>query len=294
MTMKVELNDVSWRTKKTTVIEDVTMTLEPGMTYGLLGRNGAGKTSLLALIASYMQPTSGTIRIDGENPFENERLAPHVCFLFNADYSEEDGPASEYLEAAARYRPNFDQAYAEELAALFELPLDVPVQKLSSGLQASLEAVIGLAVRAPVTLLDEVYAGMDAPNRTRLYDAVVEDQARHPRIIVLSTHLVSEMEYLLDHVCLLHEGRLLADEPAASFTARGVTVTGEAAAVDAFVLDREILHTKELGGTKQVLVTGPLAEEERQAAAEAGLTLGSVSMQDLFIHLTTKEGASHA
>ncbi|SER89164.1 ATP-binding cassette domain-containing protein [Salisediminibacterium halotolerans] len=294
MTMSVELQKVSYQIKQKDILADISLELKPGVTYGLLGRNGAGKTTLLSLIASYMKPTQGKVRIDGEDPFENERTFPHVCFMYGGDYAEESEPVSVYFDAAARYRPNFDRAYAEELAKRFELPLDVPINRLSSGMQSAMEAVIGLAAQAPVTLLDEIYTGMDAPNRKKFYEAVIEDQADNPRIIVLSTHLVSEMDYLFDHVFVLHKGQMLADDPSDTFISKGVTLTGDADTVDAFISERDVLQTKTLGNTKQALVAGPLKDGDEEAAKKSGLEIGTVTMQDLFIHLTSKEGEDNA
>lgn len=204
MNLDIVAKNIGLKLKDNEVLKEIFFTLEHGKTYGLLGRNGAGKTSLLSLLASYREPSSGELLIGGEDPFENQKVMPHVGFVYEADYSDEDEAVMGYFEFAERYRPFFDRAYAEELASRFKVPLDKAISTLSSGKQSALNAILGLASRTPVTILDEVYLAMDAPTRELFYQEVIEEQARHPRTMILSTHLVSEMEYLFDHVIMYY------------------------------------------------------------------------------------------
>src|SRR5690606_6469228 len=132
-----------------------------------------------------------------------------------------------------------------------ELPLDKPIKSLSKGQQAEANAAVGLASRSRITIFDEAYLGMDAPAREAFYKAVLEDHARHPRTIILSTHYVSEVEYLFEEVVVLHSGQVLLHEPVDQLLERGASITGAANDVDEFVGDLEVLHTEQLGGTKR-------------------------------------------
>ncbi|MFV8830091.1 ATP-binding cassette domain-containing protein [Alkalihalobacterium sp. APHAB7] len=289
MNFDIVAKNVSLNFKEFEVLNDISFTLEYGKTYGLLGRNGAGKTSLLSLLASYREVTSGLLTIGGEIPFENRKIMPHVGFVYEADYNDEDEAVKGYFDFAERYRPHFDRSYAEELATRFKLPLDKPINKLSKGKQSALNAILGLASRTQVTIFDEVYLAMDAPTRELFYKEVIEEQALHPRTMILSTHLVSEMEYLFDHVLLLHDGRLLIDESFDQFITRGTSVTGSSKTVDSFVACMQQLNTKQLGDTKSVMVYGEMSEGKRLEGERLGLEIGPVSLQELFIHLTGEE-----
>ncbi|ADU28525.1 ATP-binding cassette domain-containing protein [Evansella cellulosilytica] len=289
MTFNVKADNISLKYKDFEAVKNVSFTLEEGKTYGLIGRNGAGKTSLLSILASFQESNSGTLTIGGENPFENRNVMPHVSFMYESDYSDEYEPVKSYFEFAERYRPKFDRAYAEELSASFRLPLDKPIKQLSSGMQSALNATIGLASRTPVTILDEVYLAMDAPTREVFYKEVIEEQARHPRIMILSTHLVSEMEYLFDHVLILHNGSLLINEPIDEIVSRGATVTGDKNIVDDFVKGMRQINTQHLGNTKAVMIYEQLSEDKYVEAQRLGLEVGPVSLQELFIHLTEED-----
>ncbi len=289
MNFNVSVQNVSMAFKKFEVLKDITFTLEPGQTYGLIGRNGAGKTTLLSLLASLMEPSSGQIKIAEENPFENKHIMPYVSFILEVDYKDEYDTITSYFSFAQQYRPNFDIEYAKKLAARFKLPLDKAINSLSSGMQSALNVTLGLAHRNPVTIFDEAYVSMDAPTREIFYQEVLEEQQRHPRIMILSTHLVSEMDYLFDHVLILDRGKLIIDESFEEIISHGVSVIGQAEKVDSFVNNRNRLSTQSLGNTKSVMLYGNLSDADMVEAERLGLEIGPVSLQDLFIHLT-KEG----
>ncbi len=288
--MNVKLENVSLHYGRRAALKDVTFELKRNKIYGLLGRNGAGKTSLLSIIASLREPTSGTITINGKQPFENAKLMQQIAFLYNKDYKDESDNVKRILHYTAQYRPNFDMDYANYLIEQFKLVQNQPVKKFSKGMQSALNATLGLAARAPITIFDEVYLGMDAPSREIFYKELLEDQEKHPRIIILSTHLVSEMDYLFDEVLLLKNGKLLLHEETDALLSKGVTITGNAKNVDNFVQARKpIINEQRLGDTKSVSLYGELLEHERKAAFEKGLEISSIPLQDLFVHLTKEE-----
>lgn len=289
MNLDVEFKNVSLKYRDFIALKDISFSLSQGKIYGLIGRNGAGKTTLLSLLASYQAPTSGKIKVGGEDPFENSKIMPHINFVYESDYGDEYESVLAYFQFAERYRPNFNIDYAKELAAQFKLPLDKPIKEFSSGMQSALNITLGLASRAAITIFDEVYLGMDAPTRQLFYKAVLEDQARYPRIMILSTHLVSEMEYLFDHVLILNRGSLLIDKDFDEIIDSGASVTGNAQEVDRFVQNMIKLNTQQLGGTKSVMVYGEIDDSTRIKAQNQGLEIGPVSLQELFIHLTEEE-----
>ncbi|MCM3387173.1 ATP-binding cassette domain-containing protein [Ureibacillus chungkukjangi] len=289
MTLRIEVNNVSVKFKNRYALKDITFTINENKIYGLLGRNGAGKTTLLSLLASFREPSSGSISIEGEDPFENAKLMQHVNFVFNKDYKDETDNLKNTLENVNRYRPYFDFDYANHLIQRFKLPMDKPLKQFSKGMQSAVSVTIGLASRAPITIFDEAYNGMDAPTREIFYQELLEDQSEHPRIIIMSTHLVSEMDYLFDEVLIVNIGELVLQEEYESLVTKGASITGPAEDVDSFVQSMNQLNTKQLGNTKSVMIYGELSDAERKAAQAKGLEVGPISLQELFIHLTEGE-----
>jgi ABC-2 type transport system ATP-binding protein len=287
MKYAIDFHQVTVKYGNHEALSDVTLRLDEEKIYGLIGRNGAGKTTLLSLIASFREQSRGTVAIGGKPPFESAEVMQQVAFVYDTDYREEAETARGLLQAAERYRPNFDRDYAHSLANLFRLPLNKKVKELSKGQKSALNATIGLAGRTPITIFDEAYLGMDAPTRESFYKEVLEDHASHPRTIILSTHLVSEMEYLFEEAVILHHGKLLLQEPMDQLLERGSAITGAAQDVDAFVSGMTVLNVRQLGGTKMAMIYGELGDDRRKEARRMGLEIGAVTLQDLFIHLTS-------
>ncbi|MEJ8767225.1 MULTISPECIES: ABC transporter ATP-binding protein [unclassified Oceanobacillus] len=271
------------------VLQDINFELNAPKIYGLLGRNGAGKTSLLSIIGSFREPSSGKMLINGEAPFENAEIMQQVAFLYNKDNSGETDYVKTLLKGLQIYRPYFDYEYALELVKKFKVDLKKTLSKLSTGKQSAFNAIVGLASRTPITIFDEVYLGMDAPARDLFYKELLKEQERHPRIMILSTHLVSEMDYLFDEVLILKEGRLLLHEAYEDLLSRGVNLIGSKEAIDAFSKNKEIVHHEQLGDTHSVTLYGEFNDMERQQARERGLQVRNIALQDLFIQLTKED-----
>ncbi len=293
MTMEIELKSLSLNYGAQQALKDISFKMSGEKIYGLLGRNGAGKTSLLSILASFREQTKGSIKIAGEAPFENAKIMQQVAFIYNKNYKEEKDTVKSALEGIARYRPNFDKDYANELANRFKLPFDKQIKHFSKGMQSALNVTIGLACRAPITIFDESYLGMDAPTREMFYQELLKDQEKHPRMMIVSTHLVSEMDYLFDEILILDKGKLLLQEEYDTLVSKGVSVTGRAEDVDDFVESMRQLNVRPLGGMKSVMVYGEMSEDEQNIANQKGLEIGTISLQDLFIYLTEEGADSH-
>lgn len=226
MAYPIEVRHLTVHYKKYKALEDVSFTLSPGKVHGILGRNGAGKTTLLTYLASFHKVKRGTIVIDGEDPFENERILQGTSFIYDKDNTYDYDKIAKILKGMLYFRPNFDEAYAKDLAAKFNIPMDKSADQLSKGQYSALQVTIGLASRTPLTIFDEAYLGMDAPARELFYKEILLEQERHPRTILFSTHLVSEMEYLLMKCLLSITGRFYCRKQVSSFWKKASLLQG--------------------------------------------------------------------
>ena len=287
--MNVKVNHLGLHFGKQKALQNVNFEISEKKIYGLLGRNGAGKTSLLSILASFREPTTGSVTINGETPFENAKIMQQVAFLYDKDFQDESDNVMNMLKGIQLYRPYFDMDYAEYLVDRFKLDRKKPIKKFSKGMQSAVNVITGLASRTPITIFDEVYLGMDAPARDIFYKELLHDQENHPRVIILSTHLVSEMDYLFDEVIILKNGAFLLQEDYDSLTSKGARITGNKESVEEFVQPKVQLNEEQLGNTKSVMIYGELTDEERKTALNKGMEVGPVSLHDLFIHLTEEE-----
>jgi ABC-2 type transport system ATP-binding protein len=235
-----ELSDVTLRypRSKQPALKNVSLKVERNAICGLFGRNGAGKTSLMALLAAFRKPTTGTVRVFGQDPYENPMIAPQVAFIPNGSASRSDDYPStlnvkEHLELAELSRPDWDSEFAAHLCSRFDLVHKKAISKLSLGQRAALRCVIGLAARAPLTIFDEAYLGMDAIYRRIFVDELLADYLRAPRTILFSTHYIAEMERLFSEAIIIDDGQVMLHDDADTIRSSGVSAAKAASADNA-------------------------------------------------------------
>jgi ABC-2 type transport system ATP-binding protein len=286
MNAVIEVSGLTKRFRQVTAVDDASFSVEENTIYGLLGRNGAGKTTMMQLLTGQDFLTSGSISVFGENPVENAGVLSNVCFIKESQKYPDDFRPKHVFRSAPWFFPNWDAALAERLVADFRLPLDRRIKKLSRGQLSAIGVIVGLASRAPLTFFDEPYLGLDAVARQTFYDRLLEDYAEHPRTVVLSTHLIDEVSDLLEHVLVIDEGRIIVDATADDLRGSAVTLVGSRPVGDAVVGGRDVLHREGIGGLASVTVQR-LTAAERSAASEAGIELLPVSLQQLIVRTTS-------
>lgn len=269
-------------------LTDVSFDIGRDKIYGLLGRNGAGKTTIMSILTGQAIQTSGEATVFGSAPFENAAVLRSVCFVKESQTYPDDLCVRHVVTAAGHLMERWDADFADQLLDDFQLPRRRKVKKLSRGMRSALGVTIGLASRAPLTLFDEPYLGLDAVARHLFYDRLLADYAEHPRTIVLSTHLIDEVANLLEHVLVVDRGRIVVDADADALRQRAVIVTGPTAAVDAFAAKGSVLHRESLGShTRATVHTAGADDLDRTRLIDAGGTIEPASLQEFVIRTTT-------
>lgn len=278
---KLTYDNVTMRFGDVTALDHVSLTLEPGHIYGLLGRNGAGKSTLLSVTANWRHATEGDVLLDGEPVWENGRAQQQIVCMSDGNLFP-TMRVKKGLLWYSRFRPGFDLAQALQLCEKFELSLKAKIQSLSTGYATIFKLIVAMASQCPFTFYDEPVLGLDANHRDLFYRELMEDFAKNPRCVVISTHLIEECSALLDHIIVINKGKLMLNEPVEDTLARGYTVSGPAGAVDAFTAGKKLFGTQNLGGLKTAYVQGTREQEK----APEGLEIGALDLQQLFIQLT--------
>ncbi|MFC4950427.1 ABC transporter ATP-binding protein [Pseudonocardia sp. GCM10023141] len=282
----IRMAGVSKRYGDVMALDGVSLELAENTIHGLLGRNGAGKTTIMQILTAQGFESSGTVEVFGQHPYENADVLSRVCFIKESQRYPDNFKVRHALRAAEIVYPHWDAAFAAQLVADFGLPANRTIKKLSRGMLSAVGVIIGLASRAPLTFFDEPYLGLDAVARQLFYDRLLADYAEHPRTVVLSTHLIDEVSDLIEHVVVIDKGRIIIDENADTLRHQAVTVSGPAGAVEAFVAGRDELHREQLGGFLRVTVAGV-----PEPAAGGGLEFEPVSLQQLVVRTTQRETA---
>ncbi len=285
----IEARNLTKRYRDVLALDDVGFDIQRDTIYGFLGRNGAGKTTAMSILTAQNLPTSGQVRVFGEDPYENARVLSRMCFVRESQKYPDDASPRHALASARLFFPRWDQDLADELVEEFQLPLKRPIKKLSRGQLSAVGVIIGLASRAEITFFDEPYLGLDAVARQTFYDRLLTDYAEHPRTVLLSSHLIDEVSNLIERVLVIDAGRIIMDESTEDARAQATNVVGDAAVVEQALRGREVIHRESLGRVASVTFLGRLDGAERGALTAAGLDLAPVSLQQLIVRLTQQK-----
>lgn len=262
----------------------------------LLGPNGSGKTTLMQLLAGHIRNHSGEIQLNNQ-PASLDQLSKDVFYVGNAsEYAEY--PIGDLL-AFLRLRMNWNEALYQQLLKRFNLQpkLRKAFKKLSSGESNLLMAVFALASEAPVTLLDEIQANLDVPTRYRLYETIIElnartaDGAGPARTFVISSHMVEELETLCEEVKIIDRGKLVFANSTEALRGKYLSIQGSLAEIEKFQAaypQLQISSTRKLGSYAELVVSVPATGLPKLNDFPT-LTSQPLSFQDAFVAQLAKD-----
>lgn len=283
--MKIEVKNVTKRYKDHYALRDVSFTFSGPKIYGLLGRNGAGKTTFMEILSGHILATKGEILINGESPFDNRRLTEAICLIKEGNNFKKDLRIKNILKIYSYFYPKWDQTLAEKLVDAYGLKQKATIKSLSKGMESALGIIVGLASRAPITIFDEPYIGLDAAARKKFYQILLEEFEKEKRTIIFSTHLIDEASLLFEEVLILQQGKLILKESTEKLRNSTYAVSGKIEEIQEFTKDKEVIQTRTLAGMMTAYLFG-----NKEEAKEAGFAVEGIPIQDLMIYLTEREG----
>ncbi|MET3684087.1 ABC-2 type transport system ATP-binding protein [Alkalibacillus flavidus] len=279
----IQLKNVTKRYRQKTAISSLTLDIPDKSMTGLVGPNGAGKTTLLNMIAGFEKTTDGELTVFGEEPFDHLNVAANLFYVHDGMMYPQDFRIADVFRAFQTNYPHWDQALAEQLAQHFGLDIRQMPRYLSKGQASTLNAVIGLAVHTPVTLFDEPTTGMDYGVRRDFYRALLKSYLATPRTIVLSSHLLNELEDLLEHVVLINRGELVLQTEMDDLKHYAVGVSGTEEQLNGL---ENVLYQESLGFNQHFWVIEHPGESDLNRLREQGLSVAPVAPADLCVYLT--------
>ena len=281
----VHVAGLTQRFGSVTALDDLTVSFAENQVTGLLGRNGAGKSTLIDILTGRRPAASGSVRVGDANPYENRHTLRDICGVGEAQRYPQQFSVAAVLDSAALLHPRWDAEMAADLVDTFALRRRQKVAKLSRGQRSALGVTVGLAARAPLTIFDEPYVGLDAVARQTFYDRLLQELVAQPRTVIMSSHLIDEVAHLLERVVVLDRGRVVLDAPVDDVRGTVVEVTGPSVTVNAFTHDQEVLQTRHLGGLTRATVRGA----DLEAARALGLRVDVLSLQEIVVSLASVE-----
>lgn len=280
----IKLIQITKQYGQATILKNITLSIdEPGI-YCLLGRNGAGKTTLLKSIAGYQNITSGTIQVDGK-VITTSTLKTGVSYIENFA-KHFNLPVRKLLRIASEVNPNYDYDFASEMMARFELDGKKKFNHLSLGMKTMISTIICLASNKSVILLDEPVLGFDAIMRVEFYDMLSDSFQKHPRIIIVSTHIIEEITKTIQKLIIIDKGSIRFFDTFQSVETKAFSISGLKKDVETATRGLNIIGQDTVGG----LVTSYIFDTPPKQTAS--LQIHPLSLQDFFIQMVGKKGGS--
>ena len=280
----IELKQVTKQYGQATVLKSITLSIdEPGI-YCLLGRNGAGKTTLLKSIAGYQNITNGTIQIDGK-VITTATLDTGISYIENFA-KHFNLPVRRLLRIASEVNPSYDYDFASEMMDRFELDGKKKFNHLSLGMKTMVSTIICLASNKSVVLLDEPVLGFDAIMRVEFYDMLTESFQKHPRIIIVSTHIIEEIAKTIQKLIIIDKGSVRFFDTLQSVETKAFSISGLQKDVETATQNLNVIGQDTVGG----LITRYIFDNPPEQAASLEIT--PLSLQDFFIQMVGHKGGA--
>lgn len=267
-------------------LDGVNIEIEENKIYGLLGRNGAGKTTFLRIIGNELVQDSGSVRIYEEEVFDNRKALENLCFVKDKSIYLKDYTLKNIMENAKPFYKNWDEEFAWRLVKEFGMDINKPFRKMSKGMQSIAGIIVGLSSRAPVTAYDEPYLGLDAAARQKFYDILINDYYENPRTIIFSTHLIDEMSKLFEKIIVINKGRVILNEDVDAIRNKAFYISGKKDVVEEYVKGKKAVFSEEIGTLRRAAVISNEILKDKNEIETLGMELTPVPLQKLFIYIT--------
>jgi len=193
------------------VLEDFSLQFQDGGVYGLLGKNGTGKSTLLYLITGLLRAQKGSVEVDGVDARKRNAEILSEIFIVPEEYDLPAISLTSYVKAIKAFYPRFSDELLEKCLREFEMPTEVNLGSLSMGQKKKVYICIALAANTKYLLLDEPTNGLDILSKS-LFRKVVVAGMSEEKTLIISTHQVHDVELLLDHVVIIDRNRVLLDQ----------------------------------------------------------------------------------
>ena len=215
----IEVKNISFKYagQKNLVFDDFSLQLEENNIYGLLGKNGMGKSTLLYLIAGLLRPKKGSVCFDGVETKLRKPETLQEIFIVPEEFDLPAMSLNQYVKINEPFYPRFSREVLEACLKDFELSTDIKLNALSMGQKKKVFMAFALATNTKVLLMDEPTNGLDIPSKSQ-FRKVVAQYMTDDRTLIISTHQVHDVESLLDHILILNQQKLLLDASVADIT----------------------------------------------------------------------------
>ena len=293
----IELKEITKKFDDFVVLDKINLTIDKGTAFGLLGSNGAGKSTILRLISGIYNQEGGSITVDGDTIYDNIETKKRVFFVNDETVQFSTYTLIELKNFYKDYYPNFSEELFEKMRSTINLPKDKKLSTFSKGMKRQAIVIIAIACQTDYLLLDEAFDGLDPTMRIIVKRMLVDAMLDRQLTTIISSHNLKEINELCDTVALLHEGKIVfsRDLDSVKGNVHKVQVvfpqvpenlpqnyTIEELAGDGL----EILHFEKSQSVYHIIVKGDteLVKEKIQAKNPVVMDIIPLTLEEIFIY----------
>lgn len=216
----IEINDLSLKLSDKLILDSIDLKINRGSIYGFLGSNGAGKSTLMRCICGVYRPTSGCVKIDEQEVYDNAAAKGKIFFVNDETIQYTSLTLTELKDYYKNYYTNFDEGTYEKLLSRVDLPKDKKLSSFSKGMKRQAIVIIALACKTEYLMLDEAFDGLDPAMRMAIKNMITDEIFDRNAAVIVSSHNIAEISEICDSAMLIHGGKVLFSDELDSITSR--------------------------------------------------------------------------
>lgn len=284
----IKVNNVTKKFGDFAALDQLNMHVERGAIYGLVGPNGAGKSTIIRHLCGVYKQDSGSVTIDGEPVYENEKLKQRYAVIPDEIFYFTQANTLDMMKYYKGLYPKFDEALFKKILECFpEVNPKKMVRTLSKGMQKQVAFMLSIAARPELMILDEPVDGLDPVMRRQMWSLIMSDVAENGLTVLVSSHNLRELEDVCDHVGIMNHGKILIerslDELQTSITKIQIAFDGD---MPALPEDIKILKKITTGRVHTLIVKGEPRAAERAIGAMNPILMDvlPLTLEEIFIY----------
>lgn len=292
MEYSIEVKNLNQSFKDKIICDDVSINFEKDKIYGLLGKNGTGKTTLINMIAYQLIAKSGEIKIFGKSPKEDISVLDNLCVVREKDIIKDfhtECKVKEVFRFYSYFFSNYDYELQDKLCKLFEISPKLKYKKLSRGMKTSVSNIIGICSNAPITIFDEPTIGLDAVNRQEFYNVLLESYTKKNRTVIIATHHIKDVEELLEKVVIIKDGKVEVDDYIEKVKEKSYYISGNKDDLFKLSILKGKYPLKSFGNTVMYYYYGDIPENDMRLIESLDIEIENMKLEELFVNINKKE-----
>ncbi|MBE6023800.1 MAG: ABC transporter ATP-binding protein [Cellulosilyticum sp.] len=277
------------------VLDQVSIQIQPGTIYGIIGENGVGKSTLIQCLTGVYKQDEGTVELDGQPIYENNEVKLKIGYVADRNQYFKGYKVKEMVELFKGIYPKFSVEKFNQYNQIFELDLKAKVKNLSKGMQMRLALMLNLAAQPQVLVLDEPTSGLDALAKKQVLDFIIEAVDETGMTVVISSHHLSELERICDEITMLSHGKVVYQSSVEVLKnkVRKLQVVFNENAPEDLSKWQEVLNIQQIGSVYYI-VTNAYSQELEGKLKEAGAFLVEsigLNLEEVFVYTALSEKA---